>query len=163
MDSATTDLRTEPKLPPPAAWTERKLLSGTPAEILELLTQPEAIARWSPVPFEIVELAEGRLAAGARARVRGRLAGRAVEFGVDVLQADERRVALVADGPILIDVDYLVSPRDEGSELQASVSVHGRGLLGRVIAAATTALLAGGALASSIGRLERELEPAAVN
>ena len=58
---------------------------------------------------------------------------------------------LVADGPISLDVDYMLAPRHEGSELQASVSVHGRGLLGRVIATATTALLAGGALASSMG------------
>jgi Polyketide cyclase / dehydrase and lipid transport len=143
--------------PPATTWTERVLVSGTPEEILELLTEPEAIARWAPVPFEIVELAEGRLVAGGRARVRGRLAGRAVDFTVDVLQADERCLALVADGPISLDVDYSVSPRDEGSELRASVSVRGSGLMGRVAAAATTALLAGGALASSIGRLEREL------
>ena len=161
MKSALTNPRTEPKMPSPVAWTERKILSGTPAEILHLLTQPEAIARWSPIPFEVVELTEGRLVAGSRARVRGRLAGRTVEFAVEVLQADERRLALVANGPISLDVDYLLSARNQGSELQASVSVRGRGLLGRVFAAATTALLAGGALASSIGRLERELEPVA--
>jgi hypothetical protein len=101
--------------------------------------------------------------AGSRARVRGRLAGRSVEFAVEVLQADERRLALVADGPISLDVDYLLSARKQGSEVQASVSVRGRGLLGRVFAAATTALLAGGALGSSIGRLERELEPVAAH
>jgi Polyketide cyclase / dehydrase and lipid transport len=160
---ALTSPRTEPKMPSPVAWTERKLLSGTPAEILDLLTVPEAIARWSPVPFEVVELTERRLVAGSRTRVRGRLAGRSVEFAVEVLQADEHRLALVADGPISLDVDYLLSPRQEGSELQASVSVRGRGLLGRVFAGATTALLAGGALASSIGRLERELEPVAAH
>ena len=150
-------------MPSPAAWTERKILSGTPAQILDLLTQPEAIARWSPIPFEVVELAEGRLVAGSRARVRGRLAGRSVEFAVEVLQADERRLALAADGPISLDVDYSLSARNQGSELRASVSVRGRGLLGRLFAAATTALLAGGALASSIGRLERELEAVAVH
>jgi hypothetical protein len=139
------------------------VVSGTPDEILELLTEPEAIARWAPVPFEIVELAEGRLVAGGSARVRGRIAGRPVEFAVEVLEADERHLALVANGPILLDVDYAVSPRDEGSELRASVSVRGRGLLGMVFAAATTALLAGGALASSMGRLERELTPIAAH
>jgi uncharacterized protein YndB with AHSA1/START domain len=133
------------------------LVSGTPEEILELLTQPEAIARWAPVPFEIVELDEGRLVAGGRARVRGRLAGRGVEFAVDVLEADERHIALLADGPILLDVDYELSPRDEGSEVRASVSVRGKGLLGRVLAAAAGAMLAGGALASSMGRLEHEI------
>ena len=158
---AVTSPRTEPNTPSPAAWTERKILSGTPAEILDLLTVPAAIARWSPVPFEVVELTEGRLVAGSRARVRGRLAGRSVEFAVEVLEADERQATLVADGPISLDVDYLLSARHQGSELRASVSVRGRGLLGRVFAAATTALLAGGALASSIGRLERELEPVA--
>jgi hypothetical protein len=50
------------------------VVSGTPEEILEVLTEPEFIARWSPVPFEIVELAEGRLVAGgALARSMRRL------------------------------------------------------------------------------------------
>src|SRR5262249_40165218 len=94
----------------PGTWTERRLVSGTPEEIHELLTEPEAIARWSPAPFEIVELAEGRLVAGGRAGVRPGLAGRTVEFGFPVLQADERRLALVADGPTAMNFPVLCGP-----------------------------------------------------
>jgi hypothetical protein len=39
----------------------------------------------------------------------------------------------------------------------ASVSVEGRGLFGRVVAGATEALLAAGALRSSLERLGRQL------
>jgi hypothetical protein len=138
----------------------QRTLPGRPRAILELLTKPEAIARWAPAAFEVIELDEGRLAAGGRARVCGRLAGRTVEFEVRVLRADERRFVLVAEGPISLDVDYVLTPREGGSDLKASVVVRGGGLMGRTIAAATSALLAGGVLASSIGRLERELIPA---
>jgi hypothetical protein len=147
---------------PGRAWTIHRTLSGRPREVLELLTVPEAIARWAPVPFEVVELDKGRLAAGGRARVCGHLAGRPVEFEVRVLQADERRLMLTAEGPITFDVDYLLSPHEAGSDLSASVTVRGSGLIGRAIAAAASALLAGGALAGTIGRLEEELTPAPV-
>jgi hypothetical protein len=40
------------------------------------------------------------------------------------------------------------------------VSVSGSGLWGRALAAATEALLAAGAIQSSMSRLARELEPA---
>jgi len=29
---------------------------ASPAEVLALLTEPEAIARWAPIPFEVVQL-----------------------------------------------------------------------------------------------------------
>jgi len=46
----------------------------------------------------------------------------------------------------------------EGSEVRASVSVSGGGLRGRVIAKATEALLAGGALQGAAGRIARAAE-----
>ena len=142
-------------------WTTQTTVTGLPDEVLAMLTEPDAIARWTPVPFELIDLDTDRLVAGSRARVRGRLAGRTLEFDVEVLAADDERLALRATGPISIDVEYALRPAGEGSELRASVSVRGRGLVGRMIAAATTALLAGGALATSMGRLERELGPTA--
>jgi len=143
----------------PQTWTERATLPAPPEQVLELLTEPDAIARWAPVPFDVVELPDGRLIAGSRARVRGRLAGRGVEFAVNVIQADTGLLALVADGPISLEVEYQLRAQEQGSELQASVSVHGSGLRGRLLAAATDALLAAGALAASLARLERELRP----
>jgi uncharacterized protein YndB with AHSA1/START domain len=86
------------------------VVTGTPEEILELLTAPEVVARW-PVPFE---LAEGRLVAGGQRRVDGRLAGRAVEFGVQVLQADERRLA-PGDGSWRAWRSYLLKRTRPGS------------------------------------------------
>jgi hypothetical protein len=51
-----------------------------------------------------------------------------------------------------------VTATDEGSEVTAGVSVRrGDGLLGRVLAQATGALLSGGALDLALGRITREL------
>ena len=47
---------------------------------------------------------------------------------------------------------------ENGSDVQASVSVEGRGLFGRVLAKATEVLLAAGALGSALERLRRELD-----
>jgi hypothetical protein len=68
--------------------------------VLALLTKPEAIARWAPIPFEVVQLDGGRLRAGSHACVAGRLARRSVEFDVEVLHASDQRLELVADGAI---------------------------------------------------------------
>jgi hypothetical protein len=48
----------------------------------------------------------------------------------------------------------------DGSEIDASVSVEGKGLFGRVLARATEALLAAGALRLALERLGREVRPA---
>jgi hypothetical protein len=141
-------------------WQYNATVPGSPADVLELLTEPGAIARWAPVPFEVVELDGSRLASGSRARVAGRLAGRSVEFDVDVLRASDDRLELVAEGPISIDVQYRLRPAGAVSEIEASVSVEGQGLFGRVLAKATDTLLAAGALRMSINRLANELQPA---
>src|SRR6516162_4286058 len=130
-------------------WTSRATVPGSPAEVLVLLTEPEAIARWAPIPFELVAFDGARLEAGSRARVAGRLAGRSVEFDVDVLSATDDRLELVADGPISLGVEYRLHPVGAGSQVDASVSVEGSGLFGRLLAKATEALLAGGALRMS--------------
>jgi hypothetical protein len=142
-------------------WTTQTTVTGLPDEVLAMLTEPDAIARWTPVPFELIDLATDRLVAGSRARVRGRLAGRTLEFDVEVLAADDDRLALVASGPISIGVEYALRPAAAGeSELRASVSVRGSGLIGRVLAQATEALLAAGALDLAVSRIGRELTPA---
>jgi hypothetical protein len=139
-------------------WNSNAMVTGSPADVLELLTEPEAIARWAPIPFEVLDLDGQRLRSGSRARVAGCLAGRSVEFDVDVQRAGDGRLELVADGPISLGVRYVLRPAGEGSEIDASVSVEGRGLTGRVLAKATEALLAAGALKLALERLARELE-----
>jgi hypothetical protein len=131
-----------------------------PEEILDLLTEPDSIARWAPIPFELVEFDGDRLRSGSHARVRGGLAGRQLEFDVDVLEAEDGRLSLVATGPVSIDAEYELRPAGAGSAIRASVSVTSRGMLGGILARGVEALLAGGALRHSVARIGRELEPA---
>ena len=145
-----------------STWTSETWLAGPPDEVLDLLTEPDAIARWAPIDFEVSDHERGRLRAGSHTRVCGLLAGRRVEMDVEVLDAEAGRLALIANGPISIDVEYVLRPLDRGSQLRASVSVAGRGLIGRVLAQATDVLLAAGALDRAIDRIGRELEPALV-
>jgi hypothetical protein len=143
-----------------ARWTANKTLTGRPADVLVLLTEPDAISRWAPIPFEIVDWDGDRLTPGEHVRVQGRLAGRSLEFEVDVAEADDDHLVLRASGPIQLDVEYRATAINDGSELSASVNVSGRGLLGRLLAQATDALLAAGALRAAVDRIAREFEPA---
>ncbi len=143
-----------------ATWTAQTRVAGLPEEVLALLTEPSSIARWAPVAFDVVDFDRRRLTAGDRVRVRARLAGRSVEFEVDVSEADDGHLMLTAVGPIRLDVEYLALAAADGSEVRASVTVTGKGLIGRVLAQATDALLAAGALHIAVDRIAGELEPA---
>ena len=145
-----------------STWTTQTTCNATPDDVLELLTEPDAIARWSPVPFTLLDLDQDRLSAGDQVRVRGQLAGRGVEFLVDVAKADDGHLALTATGPIRIDVEYRVTGSAYGSSLRARIGVAGNCLFGRVLAGATDALLAAGALRMAVDRIAEELEPAAL-
>ncbi len=142
-----------------ANWTATTTTKATPEQVLEVLTHPEEIRRWSPVDFDVDELGAARLAAGTRARVTGRLAGVRVGFDVEVHAADDKLLELSADGPVGLDVRYDLAPADAGSELSASVSLRrGGGLTGRLVANAAAALLTAGALDGAAGRIARAAE-----
>jgi len=141
-------------------WTTQTRVAGLPGEVLALLTEPQAIARWAPISFDVIDFDGERLRAGDQVRVRGALAGRSVEFAVDVSEADGGYLALAATGPIRLDVEYVAVANEDGSDVRATVAVTGKGLMGRVLAQATDALLAAGALSGAVGRIARELEPA---
>ena len=138
-------------------WTATTTVEAQPQAVLDVLTDPQACARWAPIDFEVSGLRDKRLRAGSKARVTGRLAGREVGFDVDVHAADGERLALTADGPIALDVHYELASLAAGSEVRASVSVRpGRGLTGRVLASATTALLSAGVLNQAVTRIAAE-------
>jgi hypothetical protein len=127
--------------------------------VLEVLTHPEEIRRWSPVDFDLDELEGRRLAAGSRGRVTGRVAGVMVGFDVEIHAADEARLELSAQGPVALDVRYELMRDEAGAELNASVSMQrGGGLTGRLVAKATAALLSAGALDGAAGRIARVAE-----
>jgi hypothetical protein len=127
--------------------------------VLQVLTHPEEIRRWSPVDFDLDELDGRRLAAGTRGRVTGRVAGVTVGFDVKVHAADEARLELSAEGPVAFDVRYELMRDEAGAALNASLSMQrGGGLTGRLVAKATAALLSAGALEGAAGRIARVAE-----
>jgi len=135
-------------------WTSRAQSNATPEQLLNVLTHPEEIRRWSPVDFHAGDFESRRLAAGTRTRVTGRLAGVPVSFCVEVHAADSSRLEISADGPIGLDVRYDLAPADGGAEMTASVGVRsGGGLTGRVVAKAAATLLSAGALDGATGRI----------
>ncbi len=143
-----------------ATWKAHTQVAVVPDRVLALLTEPDAIARWAPIDFELLDFEGDRLHAGDHVRVQGFLAGRSLQFVVEVTEADDGRLVLTATGPIRLEVEYHAVAQDYGSEVRASVAVSGRGLIGRFLAQATDALLAAGALSHAVGRIARELEPA---
>lgn len=125
------------------------------------LTDPSEIATWSPVPFELQSLGgrRQRLETGTHARVAGRLAGKDLEFDIEVHEAAGCRLHLTAIGPFVdLDVDYCVEALDDFSHVTAEVAVSGKGVLGRFVAKAVEGLLAGGALDHALGRIAAGVE-----
>jgi hypothetical protein len=138
-------------------YTATTTAPAAPEAVLDVLTDPDAALRWAPVSFDVEGMSGPRLASGTRARVSGRLAGREVGFDVEVHQADAGGLALSAHGPVALDVAYELRPSARGSEVSASVAVvPRRGLRARLIAEATAAVLASGALELALGRIARE-------
>ena len=138
-------------------WTATTTVDAPPEAVLDVLTDPGACARWAPVDFDVSGVSGRRLVAGSKPRVRGRLAGVEVGFDVEVLKADEGRLALRAAGPVALDVAYDLYEAESGSEVVASVGVRpGRGFRGRILAEATSALLSAGALNQALSRIAGE-------
>jgi hypothetical protein len=127
------------------------------AEIMKLLTDPEACARWSPIPFELEQDDVERLVAGSSIFVSGSLLGRSIGFEIDVREAGGNHVDLTATGPFSMDVEYELADAGPDTELTARVAVRsGRGLLGRLLPGATETLLAGGMLQRAVERIAAE-------
>jgi uncharacterized protein YndB with AHSA1/START domain len=140
-------------------WRAQTIVPAPPEEVLEVLTHPAALARWSPVGFEIEELDSAHLRSGTRARVAGSLAGHRVAFDVDVMQADPELLRLQARGPVGMDVEYTITPVPHGSAVDAAVTVRGeRGVTKALIARSLHLLLAVGGLEVALARLCREVE-----
>ena len=128
-------------------------MRAEPDRVLDLLTDPDAAGLWSPLDFAVEEIDGDRLQPGGRAVLSGRLAGRWVEFELDVFEADGGRLSLRATGPVTMDVDYEVGP----AEIVARVKVHGgRGIGGRLLSSAVDGVLAAGTLQVAVDAIARE-------
>jgi hypothetical protein len=133
-------------------WTARSTLRTEPDRVLELLTDPDAAELWSPFSFSVEEIDGRRLESGGRAVIGGKMAGRWVEFELDVFEAADGRLSLRASGPVTMDVDYELLD----GELLAEVTVHGgRGLTGRLLSSAADGFLRAGTLQSAVDAIAR--------
>jgi hypothetical protein len=136
------------------AWTAETAIASDPEQVMEILTRPCAISAWAPVPFEVVGLKSDRLETGSRARVAGMLAGKELAFDVEVHEASDGTLRLTAVGPFVeMDVAYDVRRLNDVSQVQASIDVKGKGVMGRFVAKAVEGFLAGGALSGALGQL----------
>lgn len=143
-----------------ATWETRTTVMGLPEHVLDVLTDPHAARRWSPIGFELEQIEGDRLRSGTHAVLKGKLAGRGVTFEVNVVKASDGQLELHAKGPVEMDVLYDAIPvDDETSEVTAHVAVRpGGGILGRMLSSATDAILAGGALNIAVQSVAREVE-----
>jgi hypothetical protein len=144
-----------------ATWETRTIVNGAPEDVLEVLTDPAAAQRWSPIGFELEQIEGDRLRSGTRAVLSGKLAGRGVSFDVEVIKASDGQLELRAIGPVEMEVAYDAIAAGDATEVVASVAVRSAGgLFGRVLSSATDALLAGGALNVAVQGVAREVERA---
>lgn len=139
-------------------WTASTFVAAAPPLVLDALTDPDLIARWAPVGFDVEQLDGERLRAGDSARIAGAFAGIGAAFEVDVLRADEQRFELRARGPLVFDVAYSLRDGGDGVFVDARVELRARpGVSAQLLAAATRALLNAGALAGALTRLRAAL------
>ena len=142
-----------------AEWTSTARANASPDALLEVLTRPDEIRRWSPIDFDLEGQDVCRLVPGTRSRVTGKVAGVSVGFDVEVRVAHAGAFELSADGPVGFDVRYDLSDHERGTELNASVSMRpAGGFTGRLVASATAALLSAGALDGATGRIAQVAE-----
>ncbi len=142
-----------------ATWETRTTVMGGPEDVLQVLTDPLAARRWSPIGFELEQIEGDRLRSGTHAVLTGKLAGRGVKFEVHVIKASDGQLELRAKGPVEMDVCYDAVPLGDMTEVTAHVNVRSAGgLLGRLLSSATDALLAGGALSVAVASVAREVE-----
>src|SRR3954462_12311372 len=104
-----------------ATWETRTTVMAGPEDVLEVLTDPCAAQRWSPIGFELEHIEGDRLRSGSHAVLTGRLAGRTVKFEVDVLKASDGQLELHARGPVEMDVRYDAALAGGVTEVTASV------------------------------------------
>jgi Polyketide cyclase / dehydrase and lipid transport len=143
-------------------WSSHTVIRAHPVQVLDTLTDPDACARWSPIPFSLEDGDDDRLRAGTTHRVSGRLIGARVRFHLHTLTADPGGLRLHARGPVDLHVHYSLTPIASGCEMDAHVSVQPtRGRLGRLLAHAARTLLRAGTLDDALERIAREAERSA--
>src|SRR3954466_6076015 len=108
-------------------WQTTATVMGEPDDVLEVLTDPDAARRWSPIGFELEQIDGDRLRSGTHAKLTGKRAGKGVSFDVSVAKASDGQLELRATGPIEMDVAYDANVDEFGTQVVDSVAVRSRG------------------------------------
>lgn len=141
------------------SWRSRTTVRATPERVIDALTDTDACARWSPIPFSLDDPENTRLQAGTTTRVSGRMLGARVRFRLETLAADPTRLQLHARGPIEILVHYTLKPARAGCAVEAVISVRSpETRIGRLLARASGLLLTTGILDHALRQIAREAE-----
>ena len=109
-----------------AQFTTHTTANATPEQVLQVLTDPDEIRGWSPVPFEVEDLDGRRLAAGSQARVSGNLAGVPRRLRRRGARRRRRRPRADRRGPDRVRRPLRPRAARRGSEVTASVALHRR-------------------------------------
>ncbi|HXB14310.1 MAG TPA: hypothetical protein VNV44_01070 [Solirubrobacteraceae bacterium] len=141
-------------------WRARASVPGEIGTVLAALTEPELIAEWAPVGFELENPQATALHAGSHERVCGSIAGVKAFFDVDVACAEPGRLELVADGPLAMDVAWRFRAQRGRVVVDASIVLrHRGGLTAKILRGALVAVLNAGALDRALLRLGESLRP----
>jgi hypothetical protein len=139
-------------------WRARASMRSESGAVLAALTEPELIAAWAPVGFELEDPDAMPLHAGSHERVCGSIAGVKAHFDVEVTRAEPGRLELVADGPLAMEVAWRFRACRDRVVVDASIVLRPRsGLTGRILRGAVVALLNAGALDRALQRLDESL------
>jgi hypothetical protein len=137
----------------------KQTVTADTAHVLQVLTDPAACKRWAPLAFTSDQAPGERLQAGTRTRLQGRIAGRNVTFQIHVVAADERGLSLRAQGPVLFEVDYRLTPAAERTLIEAQITLaRTGGITGALLARATNTMLGAGALRFALRGVAAEAE-----
>lgn len=140
------------------AFTASEHIAAPPARVLAVLSDPEAVRRWFPLPCAFEEDVD-RLRAGEVYKTSGRLAGRSLRAELSVLEADESHIAVRLSGPVIFDLTALLTPAGAGTDAEIRAWVHsGGGLSGKLLTSAASALLLAGALTHTVAAIRAEAE-----
>lgn len=102
--------------------TDALHLDRPPAEVFDLLTEPERLAVWNHAFDHAERLEAGPLAVGSRVRIRARVDGRPADLEVEIvdLRAPELLELVGRTDAVETRARVTVRATDEGSEVTAT-------------------------------------------
>jgi hypothetical protein len=133
-------------------------VNASAAQLLQVLSTPEMVRRWFPVPCTFDSNPQ-TLQAGGSYPVTGHLAGKTVACTLDVHACNEHEVQFTLTGSLIVDLCATIDAQDSHCLTEVFAGVRsGGGIKGKLMASAATALIKGGALGKALSDIRHEAE-----